>query len=118
MRIVTLVEHKADEEKKIPLMNEKEVLLVVANAVDPQAGMKVSEMGKAIQLADKIESAGQLLILEDSDWKNLCDKINTFPFGIVDKRLYALTQKVINAPFASAEDVVQRKQEVEAEPTA
>lgn len=80
--------------------NAKEVILTVIKA--PLGGPKgggttVDEMRADIRLLDLIEKAEGEVLIEDSDWSRLCNKLTAFPFAFSDGDLLAICESVLDA---------------------
>jgi hypothetical protein len=106
VRIIHIKQRDAGFEK----FKDRDLLRSVVEFVRPDKGINYRDMKAAIELADKIMAAGDApLMLEDTDWKSLCEKLEAYPFGIVDRDLHDLIQSVVDAPFVKPEDVSAQK---------
>ena len=81
---------------------------VVRVPLNRQTGATIDEMRRSIRVLDALETAtDDVLALEDSDWQVLRDKVEVFPWGMVDRRLLAFYDDVVGASDAlRREDVL------------
>jgi hypothetical protein len=81
---------------------------VVRVPLNRQTGATIDEMRRSIRVLDALEAASDgVLVLEDSDWQVLRDKVEVFPWGMVDRRLLAFYDDVVGASDAlRREDVL------------
>lgn len=101
MRIITL---KA-RDKTFVKFKDRDVLVAVTEYVNPATGITYKSMKAALDLSDKVKGDSNRIVLEEADWKKLCDMIDIFPFGVIDKDLAELIDSVVETPFVKPEDV-------------
>jgi hypothetical protein len=71
---------------------------VVRIPLNRQTGATIDEMRKGIRVLDALDSSvDDVLVLEDADWQILKDKVEAFPWGMVDRRLVAFYDDVVSA---------------------
>ncbi|HYW88805.1 MAG TPA: hypothetical protein VFB50_13610 [Chloroflexota bacterium] len=74
---------------------------VVRVPLNRQTGATIDEMRRSIRVLDALEAAEQdVLTLEDSDWQILKEKVEAFPWGMVDRRLLEFYDDVTSATDA------------------
>ena len=52
-----------------------------------QAGLSLDEVRKGVRILEALEKATDILKLEDEDYKLLCEKLETFKFGLAHKNI-------------------------------
>lgn len=101
MRVINLKTRPEDFVK----FKDRELLATVVEWVNPEKGVNYKDMALAIALADKIKGEGSRIVLEDADWKKLCDKLEVFPWAMSDRDVLELVQSVIQAHFVKPEEL-------------
>lgn len=75
-----------------------------------QTGATIDEMRRSIRVLDRLDETDTgWLRLEDADWQILRDKVEAFPWGMVDRRLLQFYDDVVGAsdsPQVKPEDVL------------
>jgi len=66
--------------------------------LDREKGANIDEMRKSIRILDALDAAqDDVLTLEDADWEFLKTKVEKCPWGIVDRRILAFCDDVLEA---------------------
>lgn len=86
------------ELKNINGFDYKQVLSgIISSPQDRNAGMHLDEIRRAIKILDLIEASDGVLVLEETDWKYVQDRVKSAPYVIADKRIIEFADTVIGA---------------------
>lgn len=87
-----------DPSSQVPVVEYRDMLKTVASRpADPQRGADIAEMRQSIRLLDALDRADGTLELEDADYDVLKRKLETFTWGVVDRRIVQLMDDVSGA---------------------
>lgn len=78
--------------------NYSDLLRIVMNTV-PQGGITISDMRKDIRITDALDKADneqENIILEDSDYNRLSDKLRGFSWGFMNKELITFEDYILS----------------------
>jgi hypothetical protein len=81
--------------------NRVDYRMVIEQAVrvplDRQTGASIDEMRRGIRVLDALDSADDVLTLEDADWDFLKSKVERMPWAMVDRRFIEFHDDVMDA---------------------
>jgi hypothetical protein len=81
--------------------------LVTGNS--PNKNLSVEDIRKRVHILDALDSAaGDVLLLEDENYKCLCDALNGFPWGTAHKTLLTIIDSVLKAETVPAAKLVEK----------
>lgn len=81
-----------------------ELLVTVLRKPSSPAGMNYEEMGRRIELIDKIKAADGTLLLEDAEWKEACAAFQAFAWANAFGGIVACGRDLLAAPEVEIEE--------------
>lgn len=75
----------------------------------PGKAVTVPDMRLDVVLMKAVESAGDVLVLEEAQWTRLCDKLNAYPFAFSNADTLAMIDDVLGAVETDVSDLVKAK---------
>lgn len=92
--------------KKVDGLDYKALLkTILAAPKDPSAGLQLDEIRKVVKILDILDAADAAVMLEESDWQYVRDRVKSAPYTAADKRIVDFADAVIGAE----EIIVQEK---------
>lgn len=91
--------------KKVDGLDYKTLLKsILAAPKDQSAGLQLDEIRKAVKILDTIDAADDAVMLEDSDWQYVRDRVKGASYVVADKRIVDFADTVIGAPEVAIQE--------------
>lgn len=90
------IELKIIGDKKSGIFNYSELIrAIVQSPTNPQQGLTVEDVRKAVRVLDALDKSKGKLELEDADYEILKTKLENFKFGIAHKNLLTFIDDIL-----------------------
>ena len=79
------------------LSYRKQLLVISKNPLNPQGGMQYEEIKQVDRLVEVLTGEGDFVIMEDTDFTNLCERVKKYPYAMYVPEISQFTTDILGS---------------------